>query len=240
MLHKTKGIVLKVTDYSESSLVVQIFTEVFGMQSYIIQGAKRPKAKIRMNMLQPLQLLDMVVKNNVHGGLNRISQLQLDPPFTSIPYDITKSSLALFTNEILYKTLKHQGADSILFQFIRHTIQWLDHVDNPPVNFHLHFLVKFSKYLGFYPSERLSDEKYFDLKNGNFQKSPISTYLIQEPHTTQLYSLMQLRLDDLNNLNISNSDRRFLLNKLLEYYKWHLSGFGDINSHLILEEVLSN
>ena len=239
MLQKTKGIVLKVTDFSDTSIIVQIFTEIFGIQSYIIQGAKKPKAKIRTNMLQPLQLVEMVVKNNVHGGLNRISQLQLDPAFVSIPYDILKSSLALFTNEILYKTLKHQGADPIMFQFIRHTIQWLDHIEEAPVNFHLHFLIKYSKYLGFYPSERLGEEAYFDLKNGYFSKYPNNTYLLQNPHTTQLNTLMKLRLDDLHSFKMSNEDRRFLLNKLLEYYKWHLSGFGEINSHQILEEVLS-
>ena len=61
MLHKTRAIVFKTTDYGESSVIVQLFTEKFGMQSYIINGVKKPKAKITRNMLQPLHLLDVVV-----------------------------------------------------------------------------------------------------------------------------------------------------------------------------------
>ncbi|HQS52668.1 MAG TPA: recombination protein O N-terminal domain-containing protein, partial [Daejeonella sp.] len=48
MLHKTRGIVFKTTNYAESSVVVQIFTEKFGLQSYLINGIKRPKSKIKL------------------------------------------------------------------------------------------------------------------------------------------------------------------------------------------------
>ena len=70
MLHKIRGIVIKTTDYSESSVVAQIFTEDFGVQSYLINGVKRPKGKIRLSMLQPLHLLDMVVYFKPNAGIN--------------------------------------------------------------------------------------------------------------------------------------------------------------------------
>ncbi len=68
MLHKTRGIVFRTTNYSENSVIVQVFTEKFGMQSYLVGGAKKPKARIRMNMLQPLHLLDMIVYHKPAGN----------------------------------------------------------------------------------------------------------------------------------------------------------------------------
>lgn len=96
MLHKTRGIVFKVTDYAESSLIVQIYTEQFGLQSYIVNGAKKPRAKIHQSMLQPLYLLDMVVYHKAGGSVQRISELKNAPVLQSIPYDVIKSSIALF------------------------------------------------------------------------------------------------------------------------------------------------
>src|SRR5215475_10195580 len=111
MLHKTRGIVFKTTEYGESSVIVQVFTEKWGLQSYIINGVKKPKAKISRNMLQPLHLLDMVVYHKAAGSVQRISELKNAPVLQSIPYDVIKSSMAMFLNEVLYKCIRQQTAD---------------------------------------------------------------------------------------------------------------------------------
>ncbi|MBU2047096.1 MAG: recombination protein O N-terminal domain-containing protein, partial [Bacteroidetes bacterium] len=108
MLHKTKGIVLKITDYAENSIIAKILTQKFGMQTYMINGVKKPKAKIRLNMLQPLHLLDMVVYHKPNGNMQRISDARSEPILQTIPYDILKSSLVMFINEMIYKSVKEQ------------------------------------------------------------------------------------------------------------------------------------
>ncbi len=40
MIHKTKGIVLKTVKFGETSLVVTAFTEMFGLQSYMVNGIR--------------------------------------------------------------------------------------------------------------------------------------------------------------------------------------------------------
>src|ERR1700761_5207708 len=153
MLHKTRGIVFKTTDYSESSVIVQVFTEKFGLQSYIVNGAKKPRAKISMNMLQPLHLLDMVVYHKNTGQVQRISELKNSPVLQSIPYDVIKSSIAIFLNEVLYKAVRQQSADESLFDFVFNAIEWLDHQHEGLSNYHLLFLVRLTRYLGFYPEQ---------------------------------------------------------------------------------------
>src|SRR5215469_15453500 len=118
MLHKTRAIVFKTTDYGESSVIIQLFTEKFGLQSYIINGVKKPKAKISRNMLQPLHLLDVVVYHKSTGNVRRISELKNSPVLLSIPYDVVKSCVAIFLNEVLYKAVRQQSADEHLFEFI--------------------------------------------------------------------------------------------------------------------------
>ncbi|MES2810176.1 MAG: DNA repair protein RecO [Bacteroidota bacterium] len=241
MLHKTRGIVLKTTDYGESSVIVQVFTEKLGLQSYIINGVKKPKAKISRNMLQPLHLLDMVVYHKSAGNVQRISELKTSPVLQSIPYDVIKSSMAIFLNEVLYKSIKQQTADEHLFDFVFSAIEWLDHQSGGLANFHLLFLIKLTRYLGFYPDRyQVNDADYFDLKDGVFKRyKPDSLLYLSPPHTQNFGRLLQCSFENLSTLKLSNDERRYLIAKLLEYYALHIEGFGNIRSHEILEEVLS-
>jgi DNA repair protein RecO (recombination protein O) len=240
MLHKTRGIVFKTTDYGESSVIVQVFTEKFGLQSYIVNGAKKPKAKIARNMLQPLHLLDMVVYHKNTGNVQRIAELKNSPVLQTIPYDVIKSSVAMFLNEVLYKAVRQQSADENLFGFIFSAIEWLDHQTEGLANFHLLFLIQLTRYIGFYPDRYLAgDADYFDLKNGVFSRyKPDSTSYLLPPHTQNFTVLLQCSFENILHLKLTNDDRRYLIQKLLEYYALHIEGFGSIRSHEVLEEVL--
>ncbi|MGZ3765973.1 MAG: DNA repair protein RecO [Mucilaginibacter sp.] len=237
MLHKTRGIVFKLTDYGESSVIVQIFTEKFGLQSYIINAVKKPRAKISGNMLQPLHLLDMVVYHKNTGQVQRVAELKNSPVLQSIPYDVIKSCLVIFLNEVLYKAVRQQSADESLFDFVFNAIESLDHQTEGVANFHLLFLTRLTRYLGFYPDLLQAD--YFDMKNGVFSKyKPEGFSYLSPPHTQNFYNVLQCGFENMHLLKLSNDERRYLIQKLLEYYALHIEGFGNIRSREVLEEVL--
>lgn len=240
MLHKTRGIVFKTTDYGENSIVTQVFTEKFGLQSFIVNGARKPGARVSKNMFQPLHLLDMVVYHNDSGNLQRIKELKNSPVLKTIPFDIVKSSIALFLNEVLYKSVRQQPAEEDLFDFLFSAIEWLDHQTVHIANFHLVFLVRLSRYLGFNPEESgSSDSDFFDLKNGVFARyKPDGLLYLSPPHTENFRALLRTGFDNLSSLKLNNDQRRYLIRKLLEYYALHIDGFGNIKSREILEEVL--
>ena len=241
MLHKTRGIVLKTTLYSESSVVAQIFTDKFGIQSYMINGVKRPKAKIRMNMLQPLHLVDMVVYHKPNSSIQRISELRPTPVFRTIPYDILKSTIILFLNEVLYKSIRQQNADENIFDYIFNAVLWFDENELASANFHLAFLLKLSRFLGFAPStETKSDYSFFDLQEGEFKSlPPLHPYFIEKNAASLFIELFTTPFEKLVEIKIDNTTRRLILDKILVYYTLHTSSFGEIKSHQILEEVLS-
>jgi DNA repair protein RecO (recombination protein O) len=222
-------------------VVVQVFTEKFGLQSYLINGIKKPKSKIKLNSLQPLHLLDMVVYHKTSGSIQRVSELRHQPVFLSIPYDIVKSSIILFLNEVLYKSLKQHEADEVLFEFLFHAIEILDSISAGLANFHLYFLLRLTRFLGFYPDMTLArDGAYFDLMDGMYTPQQPPHALILEPAYAAVWtSIINSNFDDLENLKISATARKFLLEKILTYYRCHVEGFGQIRSHEVLEEVLS-
>lgn len=241
MLHKTRGIVFKTTDYSETSVVVQVFTEKFGLQSYLINGIKRPKSKIKLNSLQPLHLLEMVVYHKPSGNIQRLAELSHQPVFLSIPYDIVKSSIAMFLNEVLYKSLRQHAADEVLFEFLFHAIEILDSLDRGLADFHLYFLLRLTRFLGFYPDTTLSSNAtYFDLKNGCYSRmQPPHAFILEQPYTALWTNILNSNFDNLHSLHLSSQERKVILEKILEYYQFHVEGFGRVRSHEVLKEVLS-
>lgn len=227
--------------YSESSVVVQMFTEKFGIQSYLINGVKKPRAKISMNMLQPLHLVDMVVYHKNTTGIQRVSELRPSPVFGTIPYDIVKSTIVQFLNEVLYKSIRQQMADEHLFDFIFNALSWFDESKDANTNFHLTFLLKLTRFLGFSPSlEMKSDSSFFDLQEGEFKsRRPPHPNFLEKTEADVFLHLYNVSFEKINEIKITNKTRRHLLDKILVYYMLHTASFGEIKSHQVLEEILS-
>ena len=86
MLHRTRGIVLSYIKYKETSIIVRIFTEAFGMQSYIVNSVRSAKSRGKMALYQPLSLLDLVVYHKSGKDLQRISETKFSYAYSSIPF----------------------------------------------------------------------------------------------------------------------------------------------------------
>ena len=72
--HKTKGIVLRTVKYGETSVIVAVFTEKFGVQSYLVNGVRisTKKGSGKANLFQPSAILEMVVYHNELKQLQRL------------------------------------------------------------------------------------------------------------------------------------------------------------------------
>jgi len=150
MLHKTKGIVFRFTKYGETSIIVSIFTELFGLQSYIVNGVRTKSAKNKIALFQPLTLLDLVVYHRENADILRIKEVKCFYAYQTIHTDIRKSAIAMFLNEFVNKAVKDQSHAGEISEFLISSLISLDKVDSPE-NFHLIFLLKLSRYLGFGP-----------------------------------------------------------------------------------------
>lgn len=239
MLYKTRGIVLNHIKYSETSIIVTIYTERFGRQAYIINGVRSKKAKIKANIFQSLFLLDMEVYHKPKNDLQRVKEIQNAVVFNSLPYDIRKSTLAIFIAEILYKTIQEQEPNPELFEYLFNTIQLLDLKENGISNFHIYFLIHFTKYLGFYPHNNYSEANcYFDLKAGSFKQIKPMHFSFMDKEQSLIFSkMLSFSEDQHENLKIDYQHRIYILEKVLEYYTLHHEGVTKIKSLDVLKEV---
>lgn len=230
MLFKTRGIALNYIRYRESSIIVKIYTEAFGIQSYIVNGVRSSKSKSnRIALFQPLTLLDMVVYHkSKEATIHRISEMKCYAPFQSLPYDVFKSSLALFVTEILGKTLREEEPNEPLFAFLEDSILYLDEANSGFENFHIQFLLQYAFYLGF--GVETIDDLEEELKENHF------------PQTIDEKEIMATRalLSDGYGVPVLLGRRRrtAILEKLIFFYKIHMDTLGEIKSLEVLREVL--
>jgi len=242
MLSSTKGIVIHHFKYSEKSVIAKVYTEKYGLQSYIINGVRNKKSKNKAAYLQPLSLVEITANHKDSKGLQRVNTIELEIPFNAIPFEIGKSTVAFFLAEILYKAIKEEEVNTPLFEYLNQTIQVLDLSENNYSNFHLIFLIHLSKYLGFYPQNTLLKEKdtyYFDLQEGLFTTFIPYHKAFTAPSTTKLlHQAIGTNFELMGTLILNNQQRKMLLSAILNYYSLHLSNFDNLKSLEILEEIL--
>ena len=240
MIIKTRGIVLRSQKYSETSLIVDLYTELKGMRSYIISGVRTPKARTHASLLQIGSLVHVVAYHHDNKDLTRIKEVRPAYLYRRVPFEIQRSSVALFISEVAQKVLRGNGENPALFQFLFDTYRLLDETAFPVRNFHLHFLLEFAAYLGFRPGGDVTDTTpYFDLEEGYFSAQPMThTNYLTKNDSLVLEQLLNVPQAESHTVEMTRDQRKQLLLQLLDFYSLHLESMQPVKSHLILEAVL--
>ena len=237
--HTSKAIVLSALKYGDTSRIVRLYTDQFGLISVLVNSVSSKKSVVRPSMLLPLTLLDVVHTHKGGGKLDRIKEAKMDLTYTSIPYDPVRNALALFLAELYGKVLREETENREKFDFVRSSCLALDTLDKVPPAFHLSIWAKLTLYLGFSPDVKDGLEGgYFDLQDGQFLDHPSLLHPYLDAHTTA-YLLAALRWDFTSPLVIPKQGRHDLLEGLLRFMNIHLDGFGDFRSLEVLSELFS-
>jgi len=242
MIIKSKGIVLRTVKYSETSMILDILTQELGLKTYIISGVRKKNAKVSTGMLQPMSILNLVIYNKESAKINRIKEVRMNYVFKSLPFDIHKSSVALFLIEIINKSIKEKEINKEFYDFCENSLIFLDQTNKNISNFHLIFLIKMSKFLGFSPTSNYSaSNKFFDLREGRFTKDmPYHRDFLNERESKNLISILSIDLETPDKIAFSRGDKQNLLESIILYYKIHLIDFGRIKTLEVFKSVFDS
>jgi DNA repair protein RecO (recombination protein O) len=221
VLHKVRGVVFRFTKYGETSIIVTIFTDQFGLQSYIVNGVRSRSSKSRIALYQPLTLLELVVYYRENANLNRIKEVKCIHPYNNLYSDVAKSTIGMFVTEVINKTIKEESHAADLCEFLISSLITLDSLSSNVQNFHLIFLLKLSRFLGF------GAQNVNEVLGGRITDPPV-----EQAITTMIHGSY------LTQPNLSNSQRRELLDLLLQFYTEHSGLVGELKSVQVLREIL--
>ena len=241
-MHQSRAIVLHQIKYSETSLILKIYTEKEGLLSFLVKGVRGKKGKFRSAQFQALNLLELSYNEARKSKLRHIIDLKISEPFTELLFNPVKRSIATFMAELIQQCIKEEEPNPELFHFLHSSIHWLDLSQANCSHFHLLFMMKLTKHLGFYPMLDGSDENgYFDLQQGVFTTNkPLHAYFIDSEDLRAWKELINCKLETLEGILFSNELKRSLVQALMIYYKLHLIHFKELNSHHILQTVFND
>jgi len=219
MLTKTKGIVIRTTHYGDSSVIVSAFTESEGLQSYMVKGARRSRKDSRMALFQPLTILELVVYQRPQSRLHHLREVKCLHPYRNLHQDIRRESIAFFIAEVLNRVLREQSQPEETYSFLEESLIRLDTINDGLEDFHLHFLLRLCRHLGF----------------GAGTSADIAG---AQALPAEVHSVLQDLIDG-KPARLNSSIRRDLLNLLIRYLQRHIEDFGQIRSVDVLREVLN-
>ncbi len=242
MLCKTKGIILKHIKYNDTSWIVTIFTKTHGKKTFIVKGINSPKrGKVLRNIIQPLFLVNIEFFYKETQTLGKIKEISLDYPYSDIIVNFNKKAILMFLAEVLQKVLTEHLAEPEIFDFVYNSLKLFDLSTDNYVNFHLLFLLDLAKYLGIRPVNNFSQQNpYFLISDAQFVANYDATLGFDYPLSSSFSKLLQFGVKDLDIVKIPRKLRNRLLQAILNYYTYHIEGFGKVNSLEILTEIFND
>ena len=224
MLQKTKGIVLHTLKYNDTSIIVDMYTELSGRTSFLVPVPRSRKAAVKSVLFQPLSFIEFEADYRPNATLYRVKEAKSFYPFTSIPYDPYKSSMALFLAEFLYRAIREEAENRPLFAYLQHSVIWLDECREGFANFHLVFLMRLSRFLGL---------------NACFTSTrpQLHSSYINPEEAGRLRQLMRMNYETMHLFGMSRAERTRCLTIMNDYYRLHLPDFPALKSLDVLKEL---
>jgi DNA repair protein RecO (recombination protein O) len=241
MIESTKGIVLHQIKYSDSGIVVHLYTRKFGREACLIRGMRSKKSGRHNVFFQPMSILDLVLYRKESRGMQVMKDFSVSYSPSDVYSNIKKSSVAIFLGEVLNSVLREESVNVELFDFLENSIRYFDKSREDFANFHLAFMAGLSSFLGFEPGTCADRSKpYFDMLNGVFVAFPPDHGNFANACISGiLASFFSSSYEKINEIMLTGSQRNEVLETLVRYYSLHLPGLKKIKSLEILKEVFS-
>lgn len=228
MLSTTRAIVFTYLKYRETSIIVRMFTEAHGAQSFVVNNVRSKKPRHAIGLFQPLGLVEVVAYYHKDRDLHRLSEVKQMAPFQHLPFSPKKSGMALFLTEILQKLFRQEPENETLFNFLWEACRLFDAIPNNYENFHLQLLLKVARFggIGVASAEEMFAQMLHLPTDPNVAKEEkaVINRLLGEPFDA--------------NIPLNGRLRANILENLLDFYRYHLDHMGELKSLDVLREVM--
>lgn len=242
MIHKTKGIVLRTVKFGDTSLICTVFTELLGLQSYMVKGVRTAKsAGRRANALFPGAILQMVVYQQPHKSLQIIKEYSPFVIYQNLMQNVVSNSVALFAIEVLLQLIIAHEPDPELYHFSEQFLLDLDAEDDKNIaNLPLYFIIQAGKISGYQIAGNYSNVyNHVNLQDGRFA----SESGVVPPFVSGMEAKLMSRLNNTDSLKqiqeikMNVQERKAMLAYFLAFIQWHVPHFKELKTLQVLTAI---
>lgn len=233
---KTRCIVLRTVKVSDNRIIADLLCRECGRLSVALPVGRRSTSR---SLFQPLTVLEIDYTVSQRQQLARIKDARIAMTYVSLPFDGTKLSLAFFVAEFLSFCTRDLHSDPNLYDFVEQNLLWLDVTDSGMANFHLMFMIRMARFLGFYPdTTSYSPGAFFDMREGVFcQYAPCHGDFLKQEDAERMMLLMRMKPGNMHLFHMTRADRNRITDFCLHFYRLHIPSFGEMKTLEVLRSV---
>ncbi len=232
----TRAIVLRMHPYSDRYSILHCYCQDCGRQNFLLPSTKpsRRKSPRMAQLVSPLAEIELLYQQRPQRDLQRIDQLSLFRPRLQLQCDQIKQSIVIYLSEFLSHILRNQEPETLLYEFLSHSIDQLDECKQSAANFHIAFLLQLLRHLGIQPDlapDFGAKVLYFDLLESRYTDvAPLHAYTVPTQGLRFMQLLARMSYDNMHRFRLTRLQRRQILAYIETYYRLHLPDFPSLRS----------
>ncbi len=233
-------IALRTVRYSDRHAILRAYSLERGPVSLLVPAGAGREASRRRALLMPLSVAQCKADIRPTRDIHPFTDLMPLAPSMTIHANPVKTSLALFTAELLSGVLREGEADPALFDFLVETIRTLDtEPASRLANFHLAMLRRLTRFLGIEPDfGSWSNGRVFDMTDGIFRPFPPSHgRWIDSSLASAVHALGRLNYRNMHLFRYTRQQRNDTLDAMLQYYSIHLVRLDALRTLAVLRTL---
>ena len=216
---KSQIVVLHLTKYGETGVVVHAIDARSGRRSFLVRGLKRGNA---VAVFHPLSILEAVSAVSPKSSLACLREWEPAVRLHAIRSERLKGTVAMFISEVLYRSFTNELSDPQFFNWLSETVSALENERGSVANFHLWFLVGYAVQLGFMPDDAIEPSGIFSGEN-----------------VALFFRILRSSFQEAMDIPLSAARRQDFSRKMLQYLSYHLGISLSVRSLDVLHAVLA-
>lgn len=137
---KSEAVVLSKLNYGDTSLIISLYTELYGKISAIIKGGRNPKSKMGM-IAEPLNHVQVVVYKKDTRDIQLLSGIDLISHYPRVRDDLEKTQYALAIIELIKKLTVDNEVNKRLFKGLTRILTLIDsEAEHPGILFNRFYI----------------------------------------------------------------------------------------------------
>lgn len=226
--------------YSDDQLIVEGLARNYGRVSFVVRISHAPRAKVRHVIFQPMAVLEVQWEEKPRAKLMRPIAARVSQPWSSLHTSPIKAAITLFLAEFLLQVCRHEQSGELFFDYLLHSLTWLDTAEEGFANFHLLFLMRLAQFLGIAPNTSDTGLPFFDLMAAEFVlRAPAHAYYIYGDEARAFEQLLRMNFSTMHLFQLTRTQRNRILELILTYYRLHIPSLPELKSWEVLREIFT-
>ena len=226
--------------YSDDQLIVEGLARNYGRISFVVRISHAPRAKVRHVIFQPMAVLEVQWEEKPRAKLMRPIAARVSQPWSSLHTSPIKAAITLFLAEFLLQVCRHEQSGELFFDYLLHSLTWLDTAEEGFANFHLLFLMRLAQFLGIAPNTSDTGLPFFDLMAAEFvSRAPAHAYYIYGDEARAFEQLLRMNFSTMHLFQLTRTQRNRILELILTYYRLHIPSLPELKSWEVLREIFT-